>query len=69
MGVTKDWFNHADRDNPCVRDCPDRSSECHGHCERYARYAAKNKQRADERQQRSREQPRSYRMFPPRKPY
>ena len=27
-------------DNPCVKECPDRTATCHGTCERYARYAA-----------------------------
>jgi len=25
---------------PCVKDCPDRTPECHADCERYAKYAA-----------------------------
>lgn len=27
-----------DKDNPCKRDCPDRSATCHAECERYAAY-------------------------------
>ena len=23
---------------PCVKDCPDRSAECHAHCEKYLEY-------------------------------
>lgn len=25
--------------NPCRRDCPERSPKCHGACERYAEYS------------------------------
>lgn len=25
---------------PCPRDCPERSAECHGQCERYKAYQA-----------------------------
>lgn len=27
-------------DNPCVKDCPERSATCHADCEKYARFAA-----------------------------
>ena len=27
-------------DRPCTPDCPDRTEDCHGTCERYAKYAA-----------------------------
>lgn len=26
------------KQNPCRRDCPDRSPKCHGACEKYAEY-------------------------------
>lgn len=26
--------------NPCVKDCPDRSATCHAECEKYAAFAA-----------------------------
>lgn len=26
---------------PCKRDCPDRSAECHGSCEKYREFKAK----------------------------
>ncbi len=26
------------RDNPCTRDCPERSATCHGSCPKYATY-------------------------------
>lgn len=40
-------------DNPCVKDCPERSATCHAYCEKYARFAAwcerRRKERAEER--------------------
>ena len=36
-------------DNPCVKNCPDRTPTCHGECEKYARYAAWCEERRHER--------------------
>lgn len=40
-------------DNPCVKDCTERSATCHADCEKYARFAAwcerRRKERAEER--------------------
>ena len=33
-------------DNPCVKDCPERSATCHADCEKYARFAAWCEERA-----------------------
>ena len=33
------------KDNPCTRDCPDRSGTCHGDCPKFAKYNAKNEAR------------------------
>ncbi len=41
-------FNHApSKDNPCLPDCQDRSSDCHGKCEKYLAFEAKNKERRE----------------------
>jgi len=40
-------------DNPCVKECPDRTSTCHGTCERYIRFAA---WREEEREARAKRQ-------------
>ena len=37
-------------DIPCVKDCPDRSMDCHGKCEKYQAYA---QWRAEERLKRA----------------
>ena len=39
-------------DNPCVKECPDRTATCHGDCERYARYAARCEEQREERAKR-----------------
>lgn len=35
-------------ENPCRRDCPQRSQYCHGDCKDYAAYKAKLKARQNE---------------------
>lgn len=40
----------AHKDNPCVRDCPNRSAGCHATCERRAAWVAKREtEKAQER--------------------
>lgn len=40
-------------ENPCARDCPDRTATCHAECEKYARFFAwreeQRKKRAEEK--------------------
>lgn len=43
-------------DNPCVKECPERTSICHGSCDRYAAYAAWCEQRRRDRRRRVEEQ-------------
>lgn len=38
-------------DSPCDRDCPERSSHCHGSCEKYAAFVAKRTNKRAERRQ------------------
>ena len=41
-------FNHVpSKDNPCVPDCPNRSEECHGKCEKYKAFENRNKERRE----------------------
>ena len=39
-------------ENPCKPDCPERTAECHGHCPRYAEYAAWCERQRQERHER-----------------
>lgn len=32
-----------EKDNPCKRDCPDRTSSCHGTCSLYAKYYSRRR--------------------------
>ena len=43
-------------DIPCVKECPDRTEDCHGHCERYAAYAAWRKEEREKKQKRAEEE-------------
>ena len=42
-------------DNPCTKDCPDRTESCHGTCERYAAYAKWCEEEREKRQKRAEE--------------
>jgi len=33
--------------NPCVKDCPGRSQDCHGRCEKYREWKAFNDKRRE----------------------
>ena len=39
----------ADFDNPCVRECPDRSPTCHGTCEKYTEWRKQHNRELEER--------------------
>ena len=41
--------------NPCVKDCPRRSEECHATCEDYAAFAAWRAEQRAKRQEKLRE--------------
>ena len=43
-------------DIPCTRDCPGRSSVCHGSCEKYAAYAKWREEQRRERAKRNRDE-------------
>ena len=51
-------FNPTDSEyNPCFPDCPERSSECHGKCEKYLAYRAKKDRQLEEREKRNKATP------------
>ena len=44
-----------DQDCPCERNCPERTPECHGGCERYAKWRKKKDAEIAERNSRPRD--------------
>ena len=34
-----------EKDNPCKKDCPERTTTCHGTCKRYAKYYQRNREK------------------------
>lgn len=44
------WDNRKmDKDCPCEKDCPERSSTCHSTCERYLKYRERKIAECEER--------------------
>lgn len=37
--------------NPCTKDCPDRTPDCHCDCERYIRFAKNRREYLDHKRQ------------------
>ena len=42
----------VDKDNPCKRDCPQRTSDCHGKCPEYKKFRDRKDAELEEKNQR-----------------